>query len=578
MNNDTSFSSEILAPRPSTLQGPFPNAKRLLWAGFFSIFAAGVGFGVRGGILIDWAREYNFTQTELGEISGGGLWGFGLVVVIVSLLADKIGYGRLMIFAFLMHILTAGLQMCTGPIFDNFGREGVYLSLTIAMVMFSIANGTCEVVVNPMVATLFPNQKTHYLNILHAGWPGGLITGGIIGFVCSDLIKVSWLLQMSLFLVPVGIYGFLLLGQHIPRSEASQAGLSFKTMLSEFLFPVLLLLLFIQALVGYVELGTDSWISKITGSIMDSRGAGMLLFIYTSGLMFALRFFAGPLEHSLSPLGLLCVSGVFGAIGLTLLGGAAGVVMCVIAATVYALGKTYLWPTMLAVVSERFPKGGALTIGAVGAVGMLSAGLIGAPAIGFQQDYFASAQLKENSKTQQTFERYVAEKPKHFLFFETQGLDGTKVGLLGLEGKIQDNTKEANANSADLAKLASAYFRKPLEKLREEHLDAAKDARAELEKTLIILRDSKNKEQQQIAKWWESNKQYASQDAGPIAEAGLFGGRMALKWTALVPAIMAVLYFLLIIYFMLQGGYKRVVIEEDQAMEKAMETPGSAEA
>src|SRR5262249_23518373 len=455
------------------------------------------------------------------------------------------------------HILTAGLQMCTGPIFNEFGRDGVYLSLTIAMVMFSIANGTCEVVVNPMVATLFPNQKTHYLNILHAGWPGGLITGGVIGFVCSDFIKVNWIFQMSLFLVPVGIYGFLLLGQHIPRSEASQAGLSFKTMIAEFVAPVLLLLLFIHALVGYVELGTDSWISKITGNSMDSRGAGMVLFIYTSGLMFTLRFFGGPLEHTLSPLGLLCVSGIFGMIGLTLLGGAAGVVMCVIAASVYALGKTYLWPTMLAVVSERFPKGGALTIGAVGAVGMLSAGLIGTPAIGFQQDYFASTKLKDDSKTRPTFERYVAEKPKHFLFFETQGLDGTKVGLLDLEGKIQNNDAEVVNNSADLKTLKSAYFRKPLEKLMEEHVNAARDARAELTKTIKNLRESKNKDQQKIADWWDANKQYAKEDLKPIDSAGLYGGRMALKWTALVPAIMAILYFLLIIYFRLQGGYKR---------------------
>ena len=118
MSNENNYISEFTAQRPSTFQGPYPNAKRLLWAGFFSIFAAGVGFGVRGGILIDWAREFGFTQAELGEISGGGLWGFGLVVVIVSLMADKVGYGRLMIFAFLMHILTAGLQMCTGPIFN----------------------------------------------------------------------------------------------------------------------------------------------------------------------------------------------------------------------------------------------------------------------------------------------------------------------------------------------------------------------------------------------------------------------------------------------------------------------------
>jgi len=252
--------------------------------------------------------------------------------------------------------------------------------------------------------------------------------------------------------------------------------------------------------------------------------------------------------------------------------------MCVIAATVYALGKTYLWPTMLAVVSERFPKGGALTIGAVGAIGMLSAGLIGVPAIGFQQDYFASRKLKEDSQTQATFERYVAEEPKHFLFFETQGLDGTKVGLLDLEGKILRNAAEVVNNSADLKTLKSAYFRKPLERLKEEHENAAEDARQELDKTVKNLRKSNNKDQQKMAAWWDANKQYAKEDLKPIESAGLFGGRMALKWTALVPAIMAILYFLLIIYFRLQGGYKRVVIEEDEAMEKAMETPGSAEA
>ncbi|HMF18717.1 MAG TPA: hypothetical protein VKE98_16030, partial [Gemmataceae bacterium] len=227
-------------------------------------------------------------------------------------------------------------------------------------------------------------------------------------------------------------------------------------------------------------------------------------------------------------------------------------------------------------VSERFPKGGALTIGAVGAVGMLSAGLIGTPAIGFQQDHFASTKLKEKSEA--TFERYVAETPKHFLFFQTQGLNGTKVGLLGLQDKVLTNTKEAINNEEDLKTLRSAFFRRPLERLKTDHEQAAKDALVELDKTLTNLRESRNTDQQRIAAWWEETKRYAPEDAGPIRDAGLFGGRMALKWTAIVPATMAILYLFLIIYFALQGGYKRVIIEEDQAMEKAMETPGSAEA
>src|SRR5262249_40890937 len=152
--------------------------------------------------------------------------------------------------------------------------------------------------------------------------------------------KVDWVIQMSMFLIPTALYGVLMLGQKFPKSEAGEAGVGFGTMLAEFVAPGLLLLLVIHALVGYGELGTDSWISKITGSILGDAKNGLLLFVYTSGLMFALRFFGGPIERRLSPLGLLCLSGVLGAVGLSLLGRAEGVIFCVVAATVYAVGKT----------------------------------------------------------------------------------------------------------------------------------------------------------------------------------------------------------------------------------------------
>ncbi len=551
--------------------------QRLLWAGFFSIFAAGVGFGVRGGILVDWAHEYGFTQKELGDISGGGLWGFGLVIILGSLIADKIGYGRLMIVAFVMHVLSAALQMCTGPIFDNFGRDGVYTSLTIAMVMFSVANGTCEVVVNPMVAALFPREKTHFLNILHAGWPGGLIAGGIVGYVMNDIVKVHWIIQMSMFLIPVAIYGVMLAGQHLPRSEASQAGLSFRTMLTEFLAPVLLLLVIIHAMVGYVELGTDNWIQKITGSIMDSRGAGVLLFIYTSGLMFTLRFFAGPIEHAISPLGLLLGSAIFAALGLTLLGNAAGVLFCIGAVTVYGIGKTFFWPTMLAVVSERFPKGGALTLGAIGGMGMLSAGFLGGPGIGFKQDYYATAKLKEieaatvftaedvaqkkiDFESTKTYDRYAAQQENMFLFFTSKGLDGAKVGLLSLEHDKMKQEKKAHKLAKELSTLAAGDAKIP--DLTDEIKKAeqgVQDAADELAKTLKKFRASEDEDQNKLVLWWDTKGQkYANHDAKPIDEAGIYGGQMALLLTAFVPATMAVLYLFLILYFKLTGGYQRV--------------------
>ncbi|MBM4075302.1 MAG: MFS transporter, partial [Planctomycetes bacterium] len=416
-------------------EGAATNAQRLLWAGFMAIAAAGVGFSIRGGILGQWAEQYGFTMTELGAITGGGLTGFGIIILVGSFIADNVGYGKLMALAFLTHVVSAVLTLAAGAAFASGGKDAAFQCLYWGMFLFAIGNGICEAVVNPLVATLFPTNKTHYLNILHAGWPFGLIVGGLMSyFMNPDGAKhVDWKIQMSLFLIPVAIYGLMLLGQKLPKSEASAAGVSFGEMFAQLFAPLMIVLLIVHALVGYVELGTDSWIGKITGAIMASPQKGLLLFVYTSGLMFILRFFAGPIVHKISPLGLLFVSGVLGFAGLQMLSLADSIVFCVIAATVYACGKTFLWPTMLAVVSERFPKGGAVTIGAIGAAGMLSAGLLGGPGIGFKQDYNASNKLK--AEAPETFDRYRAPDENSFLGFKVVGLDGSKVGVLDDGGK-----------------------------------------------------------------------------------------------------------------------------------------------
>ena len=145
------------------------------------------------------------------------------------------------------------------------------------MFLFAIGNGICEAVVNPLVATLFPKKKTHYLNILHAGWPGGLIIGGLASYFMAGgegTKAVAWQIQISLFMVPVVLYGAMLMGQKFPKSEAASAGVSFGKMMAEFAAPLLIVLLLIHALVGYVELGTDSWVAQITGAIMASSGKG----------------------------------------------------------------------------------------------------------------------------------------------------------------------------------------------------------------------------------------------------------------------------------------------------------------
>lgn len=509
-----------------------PNAYRLLWAGFTAILAAGVGFSVRGGILGQWAKEFGFTMSELGTITGGGLTGAGIVILVSSLLADKFGYGKLMVTAFLLHFVSGVLTLAAPMVYASGGKDAVYWCLYIGMFIFAVGNGLCEAVVNPLTATLFPKNKTHFLNILHAGWPAGLVLGGLASFFMAGktaeggtvlVPPVDWKIQMSLFLIPVVIYGVMLLGQRFPKSEAGSAGVSTMEMVGTVFAPLMIVLLVIHALVGYVELGTDSWIAKITGSIMGSPGAGLALFVYTSTLMFLLRFVAGPIVHKISPLGLLFASGILGAIGLTMLGSAASVIACIVAATVYALGKTFLWPTMLAVASERFPQGGAVSIGALGAAGMLSAGLLGGPAIGFKQDYNASHQLEKMSPD--AYSRYKADQENSFLGFKTVGLDGAKVGVL------DDNGAE---------------------------LDRASKLLAEQNKT--------DENTTRLVQWWDGAKTHVEEDKKPVQDAGIYGGKMALKLTAYVPAAMAVCYLLLILYFRSIGGYKAVHIESPESL------------
>ncbi len=514
----------------SSSEGNAPNANRLLWAGFMAILAAGVGYSVRGGILGQWANQFGFTMTELGAITGGGLTGFGIVIIIGSLFADKVGYGKLMIAAFVLHFLSAVITLAAPAAFEAGGKSAAFNCLFWGMFIFAIGNGLCEAVVNPLTATLFPKNKSHYLNILHAGWPAGLVLGGLASAMMAGsaaypaagiaaVTPTDWKIQMSLFLVPVIIYGAMLLGQKFPKSEAESAGVTLGQMIGTVFAPLMLVLLVAQAMVGYVELGTDSWISKITGSIMASPAAGLKLFVYTSLLMFALRFVAGPIVHRISPLGLLFVSSILGYIGLTLLGTATTVTACVIAATVYACGKTFLWPTMLAVVSERFPKGGAVAIGMVGGVGMLSAGLLGGPAIGFKQDYNASSNLQQVSK--ETYDRYKADDENSFLGYKTVGLNGSKVAIL------DDNGKE-------LARAGE----------------------------LLTKEGKKDENHAKLAAWWEGAKASAEKDKKPVGEAGIHGGKTALKLTAYVPAMMAVIFFLLILFFKARGGYKALNVED----------------
>lgn len=506
------------------------NRSAIFFASFLTLIAAGIGFAVRAnGILFEWGTKFGFTQLELGTITGGGLVGFGVVILLASLITDHVGYKPILLVAFILHVLSAVITLAATPVYNAVGQDMTYWCLYVGMFMFAVANGLCEAVINPLVATLYSKQKTHYLNILHAGWPGGLIIGALLAkcFVGETpwVLHLSWEIPMCFFLVPTAIYGLIVLKEAFPQSEAKAAGVSYFQMLAEFASPILLLLLVLHAAVGYVELGTDSWISAITESILT--GQGVLLFVYASSLMFVLRFFAGPIVERINPIGLLFVSALLGATGLYMIGSSSSSlpIMVWVAMTIYGVGKTFLWPTMLGVVGERFPKGGAITMGAVGGVGMLSAGLLGGPIIGYNQDDHASSKLKEQSMA--TYERYQADDEKAFPGLPPiRGLDGQKVGVI-----LEPNPGETLANTV-------------------ETLNANPNAPENLKAQVNELNE-----------WWQAEgKPNAETDKPYVEEARTYGGKMALKITAMVPAGMAIGYLLLVLYFAAKGGYKQEVL------------------
>jgi MFS family permease len=558
-DNQEKNSMSEAKPGPTILS----NRGQLMWASFLTLIAAGMGFGVRAGCLFSWGQEFGFTQLELGLITGGGLTGFGLVILAASLIIDQIGYKLVLLLAFILHVVSVIVTLAATPIYEAMGKDPAFYCLAAGVFIFAVANGLCEAVINPLIANIYPEKKTHYLNILHAGWPAGLIVGGFLGYLFltgdAKIMPLRWEIVLGLYLLPCIWYGIIVLKEAFPQTDVQKSGIGFGQMLLEFGSPLLLFILLLHACVGYVELGTDSWIANITNLI---TGQGFELFIYTSALMFALRFFAGPIVERINPLGLLCISTVFGTIGLVWLSSVTVWWMAWLAVTVYALGKTFLWPTMLGIVGERFPRGGALIMGCVGGVGMLSAGFLGGPGIGYKQDYYASKDLKE--KSEPSFERYSAEKESGFLFFpKVKGLDNQKVAtLLQTSGKDWTPAKTLNSDYEIFAE-------------RKE-----KDGE-EIPKTLIEQK-----------KWWESvgepNKEV---DRKPVGDAQIYGGRMALYLTAGVPAFMFFGYLILVGYFASKGGYTAVELTEtgelrevgkhpsaEDAIEKGEEGPSSGQA
>ena len=206
-----------------------------------------------------------------------------------------------------------------------------------------------------------------------------------------------------------------------------------------------------HALVGAVELGTDGWIQNITGNIL-TPAQGKILFVFTSLLMFSLRFCADFIERNLkiSPIGLLLICAVLAVVGLRLVSGIDTFAGAMMALAVYAVGKTFFWPTMLAVVGDRFPRTGAVAMSIMGGIGMMSAGLLGGPGLGYAKDRFTAEHLQATAPA--IYEQYKAPTPSRFLFLEeVHGLDGTKLSEAQTGGARRRRSSRPSSRPASSA-------------------------------------------------------------------------------------------------------------------------------
>ncbi len=408
------------------------NQSRLFLGCFIALVATAFSFVIRAQLISVWEPIFNLSQTQKGNIQGAGLFPFVFTIVLFSLIVDKFGYGRTMVVAFLFHM---GSILLTIFAWD-------YNSLWWATILFALGNGTVEAVINPVTATLYPNQKTHYLNILHAGWPGGLVVGGILVLLMPDFavpVGALWQWKVALVALPVLLYGVLLMGQRFPTNERVASGVSYDEMLKEMVRPMFLLLVLIMIPLAITELGTDSWISDMMQPVMQTfKLDGGWMLVYTSLIMFILRFFAGPIVHKISPLGLLASAAVIACLGLLALSYTTAATGLFLAATLYGVGKTFFWPTMLGVVSEQFPKGGALTLNGVSGVGMLAVGLLGTTLLGTVQDKSIDRELATINP--QLREQIIYPEARTSLYGSYHAIDQSK--LAGLD----------EAQKADLAK------------------------------------------------------------------------------------------------------------------------------
>ena len=342
------------------------NAKRLFLASRVALVVTAMSFAIRGGSAGPWGAQFHLTHEEVGQVIAPALWGFTVAMIFVGPLCDLIGLGRIVTFAFVGHLV--------GILLTIFAWD--FWSLFAGNLIFGIANGSVEAACNPLITTLFPDDKTTKLNHFHVWFPGGIVIGSVLAYFMGKA-GFGWRSEFATMLLPLVVYGYLFMGQPFPKTERVQRGVSTKSMWAACFHPLFLLMVACMVMTATTELGTNTWITNI---LTTAGIPGILVLAWINGVMAVGRQCAGTFVHRISPIGMLIMSAVLSALGLYAMSQSTGG-MLYFAATLFALGVCFFWPTMLGYTNERFPNTGALGLAIMGGSGMLGAGF-SAPVIG----------------------------------------------------------------------------------------------------------------------------------------------------------------------------------------------------
>jgi fucose permease len=340
---------------------------QLFNASCVALIVTALAFATRGSFVEAWVKEFSLTHTEVGWIVGTAFWGFTLAMVFGGPLVDILGIGRILFIAFICHVTGIVLTIiATG-----------FWSLFISTLFIGIANGSVEAACNPLITSMYPDQKTVRLNRFHAWFPTGIVIGGLVVYLFNNIGLSGWRYAMGIMLLPTFVYGYMFLRKEFPKTERVVAGFSYKDMLKSCVSPLFIFMVFCMLLTSGTEIGTNQWIAALLANVTDNP---ILLLVWVSGIMAVTRLFGGVLIHNIKSTIILLSSAILAFTGMILMGFSHGI-MFFVSSGLFALGIAFFWPSMLGFVSENVPESGALGLAIMGGIGHLG-GAIAQPVMG----------------------------------------------------------------------------------------------------------------------------------------------------------------------------------------------------